>query len=51
MNTSLFKLIKMTYSVILRPLVVDKIRQSPTQIDDFVLSVMDKLFNYDGNGK
>jgi hypothetical protein len=51
MDTSLFKLIKMAYSVILRPLVVDKIKQSPTQIDDFVLSILDKLFDYDGTGK
>jgi len=46
MNTSLFKLIKMAYSTILRPLVVDKIKASPTQIDDFVLSVLDKLFDF-----
>ena len=51
MNTSLFKLIKMAYAVVLRPLVAEKIAQSPATIDDFVLSVLDKLFDYDGTGK
>jgi len=46
MNSGLFKLIKMAYSTLLRPLVVEKIKSSPTQIDDFVLSVLDKLFDY-----
>ena len=49
MNTPIFKLIKMAYAAILRPLVVEKIQQSPTQIDDFVLSILDKLFDYDGS--
>ena len=51
MNTSLFKLIKMAYSMLLRPLVVDKIKNSPTEIDDFVLSVLDKIFDFDGTGQ
>jgi hypothetical protein len=51
MNTSLFKLIRLAYASILRPLVVEKIVQSPTQIDDFVLSLLDKLFDYDGTSK
>jgi len=50
MNTPIFKLIRMAYSAILRPLVVEKIKTSPTQIDDFVLSVLDKIFDYDGSG-
>ena len=50
MNTPIFKLIKMAYAAILRPLVVEKIKTSPTQIDDFVLSVLDKIFDYDGTG-
>jgi len=49
MNTPIFKLIKLAYATILRPLVVEKIQQSPTQIDDFVLSVLDKIFDYNGS--
>jgi len=51
MNTSLFKLIKLAYSTLLRPLVVDKIKASPTQIDDYVLAVLDKLFDFTDDGK
>jgi len=51
MNTSLFKLIKLAYSTILRPLVVDKIKESKTQVDDFILGVLDKLFDYQDEGK
>jgi hypothetical protein len=46
MNTPLFKLIKMTYATILRPLVDEKIKTSPNQIDDAVLSVLDKIFDF-----
>jgi len=51
MNTGLFKLIKMAYAILLRPLVVEKIKQSSTQIDDVVLAILDKLFDHDGNDK
>jgi len=51
MNTPIFRLIKIAYATILRPLVVEKIKSSPTQIDDFVLSVLDKIFDYDGSSK
>ena len=47
MSKSLFLLIRLAYKSILRPLVVDKIKASPTQIDDFCLGVLDKLFNGD----
>ncbi len=50
MNTKWFKLVKLVYSTILRPLVVDKIQQSQTEVDDFLLSVLDKIFDYNGNG-
>jgi hypothetical protein len=50
MNTPLFKLIKLAYATILRPLVVEKVQQSPSQIDDFVLEILDKIFDY-GNTK
>ena len=51
MSTSLWALIRMAYKSILRPLVVEKIKSSPSQIDDFVLSVLDKLFNGEESGK
>lgn len=51
MNTNIFKLIKLAYSTILRPLVVDKIKESSSQVDDFILAVLDKLFDYDGSAK
>ncbi len=51
MNTSIWKIIKLAYSAILRPLVVDKIKESQTHVDDFVLSVMDKLFDYNGTNE
>ena len=51
MSKSLFLLIKLAYKTILRPLVVEKITASPTQIDDFCLSVLDKLFNGDDTSK
>jgi len=46
MNTPIFKMVKLAYASILRPLVVEKIKQSPTQIDDMVLSVLDKIFDF-----
>lgn len=51
MNTALFKIIRLVYLDILRPLVVEKIQQSDTHIDDFVLSVLDKLFDANGTNK
>lgn len=51
MDKPIFKLIKIAYAEILRPLVVEKIKASPTQIDDFVLSILDKIFDYDSTVK
>uniref|UniRef100_A0A6H1ZUA9 Uncharacterized protein n=1 Tax=viral metagenome TaxID=1070528 RepID=A0A6H1ZUA9_9ZZZZ len=48
MNSPIFKLFRVAYITILRPLVVEKVEDSASQIDDFVLSVLDKLFDYDG---
>jgi len=48
MNKPLFKLIKMAYVSILRPLVWEKVQSSDTQFDDFLLDVLDKIFDYDG---
>ena len=46
MNGKLFLLIKMAYASILRPLVAEKIETSPNQIDDVVLGILDKIFDY-----
>jgi len=51
MNKPIWTLIKLAYSSILRPLVVEKVQQSSTEIDDFVLSVLDKIFDYNEPGK
>lgn len=48
MNKPLFTVIKLIYSTILRPLVSEKVADSASQIDDFLLSVLDKIFDYDG---
>jgi hypothetical protein len=51
MDKPLFKLIKIAYATILRPLVAEKVMTSPNQFDDFLLDVLDKLFDYDGSSK
>jgi len=48
MNTPIFKLIKLAYVSILRPLVKEKVESSDTQFDDFLLAVLDKIFDYNG---
>jgi hypothetical protein len=47
----LFAVLKVAYAAILRPLVAEKIKNSPTQIDDTILRMLDGLFDYDGTGK
>ncbi len=51
MNTKVFLLVKLAYSTLLRPLVAEKVQSSDAQWDDVVLSVLDKIFDYDGNSK
>ena len=51
MNTPIFRLIKIAYATILRPLVVEKVQSSPTQFDDLLLAILDKIFDYDGSTK
>jgi len=48
MKTPFFTLIKLAYQSILRPLVAEKVADSKSQIDDFLLGILDKLFDYDG---
>lgn len=47
MKTPLFILIKLAYKSILRPLVAEKVADTETKFDDFLLKVLDKLFDYD----
>jgi hypothetical protein len=49
MDSPIFKLIKAAYSTLLRPLVAEKVADSTSKIDDFVLSLLDKLFDYESN--
>lgn len=46
MGKALFALIKLAYSSILRPLVAEKVEDTASQIDDIILGVLDKLFDY-----
>ena len=49
MNSPIWKLIKLAYASILRPLVIEKVQSSEVQWDDFVLQMLDKLFDYGTN--
>jgi hypothetical protein len=46
-ETGVWKVVKSLYVSFLRNLVVDKVKKSPTKIDDHVLSLLDKLFDYE----
>jgi len=47
MKESLWTIIKMVYKVILRPLVFKAIDDPESQIDDFVMRLLDNLFEYE----
>jgi len=49
MKESLWKIIKMVYSVILRPLVLKAIDDPDSQVDDFVIRLLDNLFEFDNS--
>lgn len=51
MNEGIFDLIKLAYAKVLRPLFAEKIAQSPSHVDDFVLVLLDKLFDYGTGSK
>lgn len=44
-----WNVVKMIYGTILRPLVEEKISDSESQIDDFVLAMLDRIFEYRGS--
>jgi len=51
MDSPIFKLIKTAYASILRPLVEKSVADSESKIDDFILKVLDKLFDYGTGSK
>lgn len=42
-----FGILKAVYATILRPLVVEKVEDSTSEVDDFILNLIDKLFDYE----
>jgi len=51
MDSNLFQVIKIVYAKLLRPLFVEKIQASPTKVDDMLLAILDKLFDYGTDSK
>lgn len=47
MKESLWTIIKMVYKHILRPLVLKAIDDPESEVDDFVMRLLDNLFEYD----
>jgi hypothetical protein len=43
-------LIKLLYRSILRDLVVKAIDDPDSEVDDFILGLLDRIFEYDGKG-
>jgi len=48
MSKLIWRLAKMAYATILRDLVLAKINDPDSDIDDIVMSVLDRIFDYDG---
>lgn len=46
MGTGIWKIIKMVYKVILRPLVLKAIDDPESDVDDFVMELLDRIFDY-----
>lgn len=47
MKPKFWILIKLIYATVLRPIVAEKVETSPTEVDDFVLDILDKIFDYE----
>ena len=43
-----FFIIKIVYKTILRDLIIKAIDDPDSEVDDFVLALLDRLFDYDG---
>ncbi len=46
-----FELLKKLYSVILRDLIAKGIENSPSEVDDFLLVILDRIFEYNEQKK
>jgi hypothetical protein len=46
-NEKWYKMVKAIYISVLRPLVVEKVKNSASNIDDLVLEMLDKIFDYE----
>jgi len=46
MGRGIWTIIKMIYKIILRPLVLKAIDDPESEIDDFVMEVLDRIFEY-----
>jgi len=47
MNKGLWTIIKMVYKIILKPLVLKAIDDPDSEIDDFVMEILDRIFEYE----
>ena len=47
MKPKFWTLIKLLYSSLIRPVLVKAVESSSTEIDDFVLGILDKVFDYE----
>ncbi len=47
MKNGLWTVIKMVYKVILRPLVLKAIDDPDSEVDDFVMRILDNIFEYE----
>ena len=45
---AVFEIGKLLYKRVLRPLIIDKVKESETTIDDIVLKICDVVFGYVG---
>jgi len=48
MSKLIWRLVKMAYATILRDLVVKAIDNPDSELDDIALSILDRIFDYDG---
>jgi len=48
MSKMVWNVVKMVYGTILRPLVEEKVAGTEAQWDDFVLGMLDRIFEYHG---
>lgn len=46
MSKGLWTLAKLAYKVILRPLVLKAIDDPDSEVDDFVMGILDRIFDY-----